>query len=214
MKLSTFPRRASALLVCTTALALADEPALAQAQADAERVAGTWIAETVRQATPASVRVEAGPSSSGGPASKYRTSARSKTSCAVFGGDGRPGLQLPRSGGETGFRIGSGFVIYADGLVATASDLVAGSDAVEVTFDDGTRHEATLVGSDPESAIGRSEAFGTTAWTGRLAAIDAAGERLLIDEPPWPSRKRGPARAVAGKRADPGRGRACRCSGH
>jgi 2-alkenal reductase len=44
---------------------------------------------------------------------------------------------------------GTGFVVSQDGVIVTNNHVVAGSQALDVIFDDGTKAEARLVGTDP-----------------------------------------------------------------
>jgi putative serine protease PepD len=48
---------------------------------------------------------------------------------------------------------GSGVVISEDGLVLTNAHVIAGADTVTVVLSDGTRHDAVLVGSEPDRDI-------------------------------------------------------------
>lgn len=49
--------------------------------------------------------------------------------------------------------LGSGFVWDVDGHIVTNDHVVQGADALQVVFADGTRVEATLVGTDPSSDL-------------------------------------------------------------
>lgn len=44
--------------------------------------------------------------------------------------------------------VGSGFILTSDGYIATNHHVIEGADSITVQLDDGTKHEATLVGSD------------------------------------------------------------------
>lgn len=48
---------------------------------------------------------------------------------------------------------GSGFVLTADGYIATNCHVVAGASSVQVTLNDGTTYDATVVGSDVDYDI-------------------------------------------------------------
>jgi serine protease Do len=49
--------------------------------------------------------------------------------------------------------LGSGFIISADGLIVTNNHVVDGAKTIRVTLDDGTEHDATLVGRDQKTDI-------------------------------------------------------------
>ena len=49
--------------------------------------------------------------------------------------------------------VGSGFVIAPEGLVVTNHHVIDGADEIEVVFDDGTRHPATLKGHDQKADL-------------------------------------------------------------
>lgn len=55
--------------------------------------------------------------------------------------------------GATGAGTGSGFVIDTDGHIVTNNHVVEGASFIEVTFIDGSRAEAELVGRDPDSDL-------------------------------------------------------------
>src|SRR5215212_7729323 len=48
---------------------------------------------------------------------------------------------------------GSGVIISQDGFIVTNNHVVEGAESLAVTFADGSRHDATLVGSDPLSDL-------------------------------------------------------------
>ena len=54
---------------------------------------------------------------------------------------------MPRGG------IGSGFVVDADGYIATSNHVIAGAETVTVILDDGTRLDAEIVGGDKRTDI-------------------------------------------------------------
>jgi serine protease Do len=48
---------------------------------------------------------------------------------------------------------GSGVIISSQGRILTNSHVVAGADAINVTLQDGTEHEATIIGQDPRADL-------------------------------------------------------------
>lgn len=62
------------------------------------------------------------------------------------GGPGMPGAQV-RQG------VGSGFIISEDGLIVTNNHVVKDAQSVTVKLSDGTRLDATIVGTDPLTDI-------------------------------------------------------------
>jgi serine protease Do len=70
---------------------------------------------------------------------------------------GMPDGQMPRGGrGGRGGQItgqGSGFFISADGYAVTNNHVVDKADSVQVTTDDGTIHNAKVIGTDPRTDL-------------------------------------------------------------
>src|SRR5262245_44463359 len=54
---------------------------------------------------------------------------------------------------ETQRSLGSGFVIDKDGYILTNRHVIEGADEVSVTFPDGKRYEAKIVGRDPRTDV-------------------------------------------------------------
>jgi putative serine protease PepD len=71
------------------------------------------------------------------------TTARSSSSPFPFGGDGPQKAQAQ----------GSGFVYDAAGHVVTNYHVVDGASSISVTFADGSKYKATVVGSDPSTDL-------------------------------------------------------------
>jgi putative serine protease PepD len=72
------------------------------------------------------------------------TTGSSSASPFPFGGD---------NGSRQSQAQGSGFVSDTDGHVITNNHVVDGANAISVTFADGSKYKATLVGSDPSTDI-------------------------------------------------------------
>jgi S1-C subfamily serine protease len=73
---------------------------------------------------------------------------------------GRPEQGLPDKSGSSTDKdephpdsIGSGVVVKEDGTIMTALHVVSGTDRWEVVFADGSRSDATIVGSQPENDL-------------------------------------------------------------
>lgn len=59
----------------------------------------------------------------------------------------------PHEGQKDDFGLGSGVVVDETGSILTSLHVVAGADAIEVTFADGTQSAAQVVSSQPENDI-------------------------------------------------------------
>jgi serine protease Do len=59
--------------------------------------------------------------------------------------------QAPEGGG--GIALGSGFVLSSDGYVVTNNHVVKDADTVSVTFQNGDKFDATVVGTDPKTDL-------------------------------------------------------------
>lgn len=70
-----------------------------------------------------------------------------------------------RDSGRPIVATGSGVIVSADGLIMTNNHVVAEADRIEVTFNDNSSYEATIVGTDPTTdlALIRIEAKGLPA---------------------------------------------------
>lgn len=54
---------------------------------------------------------------------------------------------------RTSKAAGSGFIIAQDGLIVTNNHVIEGATSVQVTFADGSKHSASIVGTDPLTDI-------------------------------------------------------------
>ena len=61
--------------------------------------------------------------------------------------------RLPHGDSVTSGGVGSGVVIAGDGLVLTNSHVVGGAPAVRLSFADGSRREARVLGDDPDTDL-------------------------------------------------------------
>jgi putative serine protease PepD len=75
-----------------------------------------------------------------------QSSSSSGSSPFPFGGGGNNGSQKPQA-------QGSGFVYDRDGHVITNDHVVSGASSIGVTFADGSKFKATVVGTDPSSDL-------------------------------------------------------------
>jgi putative serine protease PepD len=101
--------------------------------------AGAWITTSV--ASPSTVVSSVSNSTTGTTASNTTASG---TIASVAAGGLPVVVQISNSQG-----LGSGVVISSDGLVLTNNHVVAGGGSFTVTFNDGSKHSASVVGTDP-----------------------------------------------------------------
>ena len=85
----------------------------------------------------------------------FRNIARQQGPCVVavvadWAGDGSLQDDEPSEDELPGKGIGSGVILTSDGLILTNHHVVAGSEAVQVTLQDGSTLTAEVVGRDPE----------------------------------------------------------------
>jgi len=89
-------------------------------------------------------------------------------------------FDVPASG------VGSGIIVSADGLILTNNHVVAGSDALAVTLEDGREVAATVVATDAahDLALVRAQATGlTAARLGSASAIKVGQLVIAIGSP-------------------------------
>jgi len=104
---------------------------------------GAWI--TSSAATPSTVVSSVGGSTTGSPAAN-NTATGSISSVAATG---LP-VVVQISNQQD---IGSGVVISSDGQILTNNHVVSSGGSFTVTFNDGTKHPATVVGTDPSTDL-------------------------------------------------------------
>lgn len=64
-----------------------------------------------------------------------------------FFGENLPDQEFRRRG------LGSGFIVSSDGYVITNNHVIRKADEIEVVLEDGSKHAATVVGTDPKTDI-------------------------------------------------------------
>jgi serine protease Do len=76
---------------------------------------------------------------------------------------------------------GTGFVISADGLIATNAHVVSGAQTITITFSDGSTANATLVGSDSRAdlAVVRAAKTGLTPLAVGSSAEMRVGDMVM-----------------------------------
>ncbi|MFH8405396.1 S1C family serine protease [Streptomyces sp. NPDC018019] len=87
----------------------------------------------------------------------------------------------------SGQSTGSGVVITPDGEIITNNHVVAGADSVEVTFSDGSKKQADVVGTDPDKDLALLKVKGaknlTTASLGDSDKLAVGDEVVAIGSP-------------------------------
>ena len=92
---------------------------------------------------------------------------------------------------------GSGFVISADGYVVTNNHVIDGAQKITVNFDQDTKHEAELIGTDPRTDLALLKIKGGSArLPARQVLRQAAPRRRLggCSRQPVRSRRHGDGR--------------------
>ncbi|OKI10127.1 serine protease [Streptomyces sp. CB02923] len=88
---------------------------------------------------------------------------------------------------SSGESTGSGVVITPDGEIVTNNHVVAGADSVEVTFSDGSKKKADVVGTDPDKDLALIKVQGaknlTTASLGNSDNLAVGDEVVAIGSP-------------------------------
>ena len=84
------------------------------------------------------------------------TTTAAKVSPSVVNIDVRQASRPAQSSGARALEVrgsGSGFIFTPDGFVLTNSHVVHGASTIEVVLTDGGRHEAELIGDDPDTDL-------------------------------------------------------------
>ncbi|MFH8597939.1 S1C family serine protease [Streptomyces rimosus] len=88
---------------------------------------------------------------------------------------------------SSGQSTGSGVVITPDGEIVTNNHVVAGASSVEVTFSDGSKKQADVVGTDPDKDLALIKVKGaknlTTASLGNSDNLAVGDEVVAIGSP-------------------------------
>ncbi|KPC66341.1 S1C family serine protease [Streptomyces chattanoogensis] len=80
----------------------------------------------------------------------------------------------------TGVSTGSGVVITGDGEIVTNNHVLSGADTVSVTFSDGSRKTAKVVGTDPDKDLALIKVRGAKGLT---AASLGDSDRIAVGDP-------------------------------
>jgi S1-C subfamily serine protease len=82
--------------------------------------------------------------------------------------------------------VGSGFIVSSDGLIVTNNHVIAGSNTLSVTLDDGSQHQATVVKTDAahDLAVIKIDAQGLTPLTlGDSSGLQVGQLAIAIGSP-------------------------------
>ncbi|WP_322095993.1 DegQ family serine endoprotease [Pelagibius litoralis] len=131
----------AALLLCTFTM-------LAWSAAVQARSAPDSFADMVEGLLPAVVNIQTRQTIEGGQAEQFEEFFKE-----FFERRGEGGEPPPQQQQRRGSSLGSGFVIDPGGLIVTNHHVIADADEVEVVLADGTKLEATVVGSDKDTDL-------------------------------------------------------------
>ncbi|MFI2242189.1 S1C family serine protease [Streptomyces chrestomyceticus] len=114
-------------------------------------------------------------------------SAKSSGSVSAVAKAVTPAIVEIKARTASGESTGSGVVITPDGEIVTNNHVVAGASSVEVTFSDGTKKQADVVGTDPDKDLALIKVKGaknlTTASLGNSDNLAVGDEVVAIGSP-------------------------------
>ncbi len=131
----------AALLLCAFIV-------LAWSSAAQARSAPDSFADMVERLLPAVVNIQTRQTIEGGQAEQFEEFFKE-----FFERRGEGGEPPPQQQQRRGSSLGSGFVIDPSGFIVTNHHVIADADEVEVVLSDGTKLEATVVGSDKDTDL-------------------------------------------------------------
>ncbi|MEU7159509.1 S1C family serine protease [Streptomyces chrestomyceticus] len=114
-------------------------------------------------------------------------SAKSSGSVSAVAKAVTPAIVEIKARKASGESTGSGVVITPDGEIVTNNHVVSGASSVEVTFSDGTKKQADVVGTDPDKDLALIKVKGaknlTTASLGNSDNLAVGDEVVAIGSP-------------------------------
>ncbi|WP_030021034.1 S1C family serine protease [Streptomyces monomycini] len=114
-------------------------------------------------------------------------SAKSSGSVSAVAKAVTPAIVEIKARTASGESTGSGVVITPDGEIITNNHVVAGASSVEVTFSDGSKKQADVVGTDPDKDLALLKVKGaknlTTASLGNSDSLAVGDEVVAIGSP-------------------------------